>query len=327
MEKDKIMRSAHRESKLVVSINNMCDLLQQYRSMRRFSLYNQSPWVAGGDMAAILGNAQLLGLFLLRNQGIFGFFLHLYNMLAGVGTVDRIEPLEALCDLSKEEVFLGDRPKKNYAAVVFRFNGGPAIITEELRRPSKTRAVGMSKKTESRLDPLRISMFINQFFCGSRLDDFQVGKFSASLKVKSSRKSSNIGKFEDVFHRFSEYPKLVDCMEELLKKDFAGTLPIATLNCFKAYRLCLEVWKEISIECSAVGEVSEGFTDWSGLHPQEVMGNIHTGMIWHISTAKMIDMWMGTSKGTVEFDDSRPLQVMSAAITKIWGGKKTDEFV
>jgi hypothetical protein len=168
-QEDEVMATAHGdfgESELVPVLEKSYALLEQYRSMKRFSLCHQSPWVAGGDMSAILANAQLPGMEFIRNQGMFGYSLHMYNTLAELGTINRIEPLEALCDIFTQEVFLGSRPKKNYSNFLFPFNSTSAKQTEMLRRGklTKSRMSSMHKTTEARLDPFKVSVSINQFY-------------------------------------------------------------------------------------------------------------------------------------------------------------------
>jgi hypothetical protein len=60
---------------------NFSDLLKTYCDRTELAIYDQAPWTAGGIFAAMLGHAQYIGLVLLRRQGIFGSFLHAYNML------------------------------------------------------------------------------------------------------------------------------------------------------------------------------------------------------------------------------------------------------
>jgi hypothetical protein len=148
-------------------------------------------------MHAIMGNAQLLGMKLLQNQGTFGCFLHLYNMLAGLAVIDRIDALEALCDLFTEQVFPGNRPKKNFSSMCFRFQGCPGHIPKGVKFPTKARFEKMNNTTKMRLDPLKTSVFINQFYCSSRLDKFQCTKLAEGTKVKFSRSLSDTGKFEN----------------------------------------------------------------------------------------------------------------------------------
>jgi len=90
LDEDDIVATAHASSELMDLTHNLRDLLKTYRSLRRFGFYHQSPWVGGGDMAAAMGNAQLLGLKLLQHQGVFGCFLHLYHMLAHLSAIKRI---------------------------------------------------------------------------------------------------------------------------------------------------------------------------------------------------------------------------------------------
>lgn len=101
----------------------------------------------------------------------------------------------------------------------------------------------MHTTTETRLDPLKAFVFVNQFYCSSRLDKFQCAKLAEGKNIKFSRHSSEAGKFDDVFSSFTDFSQLFHRMEALLAADFVGPLPLATLNCFKTYQMCLESWR------------------------------------------------------------------------------------
>jgi hypothetical protein len=162
----------------------------------------------------------------------------------------------------------------------------------------KARIDSMASRTEDRLDPLKISVFVNQFYCGARLDPFQFSKLAEGKNIKLSRNSSEAGQCDDVFNSFTEFSQLFRRMEALLEADFSGPLPIATLNCFKAYKMCLEVWKIISLHYMAAdgSGVPLEFADFADLERDAYVRNIHSSSFYHLTSASIVDKMMKTAK-------------------------------
>jgi hypothetical protein len=92
-----------------------------------FDVYGQSPWVVGSALGSILGNMQILGLTLFCT-GVFGIFLHMYNMLSQICAVPKIDALEAFCNLFLDDVFMGSRPTKNFSNILHRLDGAHPYI-------------------------------------------------------------------------------------------------------------------------------------------------------------------------------------------------------
>jgi hypothetical protein len=99
LEEDSALKGLHDAFHTVAEMRNLVDMLDTFRATPRFDMYNQSPWAAGSTMSAIVGNAQALGLSNLVRKGVFGSFLHMYNMLQQIGAIEKIEVLEDLCTL------------------------------------------------------------------------------------------------------------------------------------------------------------------------------------------------------------------------------------
>jgi hypothetical protein len=147
-------------------------------------LYNQSPWVASNAAVAVPGNVRLLGLMLLRNEGIFGCFLHMYNMLAQLSIIPKIPVLEDLCELFLDEAFMGTRPTEKFSNILLRFNKAPARLYERKGIPTMSTWRDAGQKCEERIDPLKVSVFLNLFFRASRFDTYTFGKLAADMKLK-----------------------------------------------------------------------------------------------------------------------------------------------
>jgi hypothetical protein len=119
-------------------------------------------------------------------------------------------------------------------------------------------------------------------------------------------------------------------METLLEADFSGPLPIATLNCFKAYKMCLEVWKIISLHYMAAdgSGVPLEFADFADLERDAYVRNIHSSSFYHLTSASIVDKMMKTAKkGKVDFSEMGALRVMGNAIVEVWGKSGVEEFV
>jgi hypothetical protein len=105
---------------------------------------------------------------------------------------------------------------------------------------------GALQKAEERLDPSGVTVFLNQFLYAGRLGYYAFDSLSARAKVKTPRNLNYFARFEHVLISFPDFTNLYQHMQELLMEGSEGTLPLAKLNCFKAYMMCLEVWADIS---------------------------------------------------------------------------------
>jgi hypothetical protein len=275
-------------------------------------------------MSAILGNAQILGLTLLSQEGFFGTFLHVYNMLVEIHMLPRMEPWEAMCKLFLDEVFMGSRPEKNFTPILLRFYSASSLAVKASRNPVHAQMREVRSKTKSRINPLNISVFINQFFLSSHIDEFQTGKLAANLNIKCPRSSSSFSKWEELYTKFGNFSKFFHRMQEQLEDEFAGELSIAKLNCFRVYKMCLEVWKIITLHHSTPLHIMGDLERL--MHPAYPV-DLFADLLFHLRAATTVDGVKKHSTGTVDFTDSLPLKVMSDVIVKVWGGKPMEEFV
>lgn len=154
-------------------------------------------------------------------------------------------------------------------------------------------------------------------------------KLAEGKNLKFSRNLSNAGKFEDVLNSFTDFSQFFRRMEALLAADFAGTLPIVTLNCFKAYKMCLESWRIIALHYGDEEGASlpEELMATAGLKPEKYARNIHSGSFYHLTAAAAVDDRTKKVKDTVSFADCEWPKVMGDAIVKVWGGSKAEDFV
>ncbi|KAK3622517.1 hypothetical protein LTR56_022146 [Elasticomyces elasticus] len=88
--------------------------LETFTGTARFDLYYQMPWTAGMQLSETLYGALEFGVALCRTRGIFGQMLHTPSSPL----------LEQLCDLFIDQIFLGERPKKNFQNILLRSIGG-----------------------------------------------------------------------------------------------------------------------------------------------------------------------------------------------------------
>jgi hypothetical protein len=170
IEKDTFQKSHRIDGHEAELLRNVSELLKRFTCTNCFDLYHQSPWVAGSNMSAILGNAPALGLIMLGRQGIFVRMLHMYNMLQKLGIIKDVQLLELLCNLFVKEVFLGSRPNQKFDTIQNRSLGGSLVWSGTRNGPSFLAPPKVCithdgnreiKILEQRWDPLEVSPFVN----------------------------------------------------------------------------------------------------------------------------------------------------------------------
>jgi hypothetical protein len=100
------------------------EYLERYTKEVWFDLYYQSPWTAGSHMVEILHASIDTGVRLFHSRGTVAAVLHVYNALRQLKSIDQISLLDELCEVFRDEIFLGSLPKENFNSCFRRFLGG-----------------------------------------------------------------------------------------------------------------------------------------------------------------------------------------------------------
>jgi hypothetical protein len=231
LEKDSALKGVHDAFHTVAEMRNLVDMLDTFRATPRFDMYNQSPWAAGPTMSAIISNAQALGLSNLVRKGLFGSFLHMYNMLQQMGAIEKVEVLEDLCKLFTQEVFVGQRPKSNFASILSRFKGatpthfkGGGGHTSMIFTPHENN-MDTHIKVEERIYPRTTSLFVSQFLTDYRFDTHTVDVLISKMNLRIPRDAPDRTKILALFGHHEKYIKSVTQLRKLLLEEFTGRLP------------------------------------------------------------------------------------------------------
>jgi hypothetical protein len=312
------------EDRDMVLLRDVSELLRRFTSINRFDLYHQSPWVAGSNMSAILGNAQFLGLIVLAREGVFGMMLHMYNMLLQLSIVENIPLLELLCDLFLKEIFLGSRPARRFTSVQNRFLGGSLKWNGKRNKPGYVAPPIQFKgryrfaKVEQRLNPISLSPFIYFSMSGGKPDQ----TFWAKIAFKGEKPLATPQMcMENLFIKHS-VSETVEIVTKLLECDFIGAFPLAKLNCFKIYQLTLDIWDKIS---QAYCTLDSGPEELEPLTIPRSLG-LATARCFQMTTMVNVDARMMHKHHAAKIKDHSALILMRDVFLEVCEGKKVEDF-
>ncbi|KAF2653049.1 hypothetical protein K491DRAFT_22262 [Lophiostoma macrostomum CBS 122681] len=322
--KDDFVAGSH-NSDMLMRIVHFSSALRAFALEPLFDIYYQCPWVAGSQMSAMLGEAQQIGMHMLDQKGIFGGVLHLYNMIRQVGVkCPKVPILEALCDLFCNEVFMDrSRPSDKFSVRHQRFLGGRL---ERLNgRGWACLSLGRPKEdmdfTKQRINGPDVSLFVEQH----EGNDALWGRIAEGvIKPRHSKKSKGIT-FDDLF-RSLPLQRTIRKAGTLVEPEFFGTFPVAKINCFRVYKMCLEIWKAITIKYCAPGGIPKEFRSHTFLHHANEE-YITSGITLHRLTAIDVDKRMQHKDMAAKLKKHSSLRMMRDAIVGVCGDQKLEEFL
>jgi hypothetical protein len=228
-------------------------MLPDFRKTSRFDMYHQSPWVAGSTLSAILGNAQMLGISYLGSEGIFGSFLHAYNMPVSIGMLEKIDVLEYLCSLFLKEAFMGLRPNNNFSTNLFRFGG--AKLTQ--LNSSKKHVLFMPNSVVARESAENVS---TQPRCHSSSIVGLRQHFRARDRRKACQRHGDQAHGQCIVPVQGQRPHRLQrgilgdttACAEAPHGGIYWALAHREAHCFKVYELVLQVWKEVTAKFTVI---------------------------------------------------------------------------
>ncbi|KAK5714859.1 hypothetical protein LTR17_016969 [Elasticomyces elasticus] len=231
--------------------------LEIFTGTARFDLYYQMPWTAGMQLSETLYGALEFGVALCRTRGIFGQMLHVYNVARHFDKTPSSPLLEQLCDLFIDQIFLGERPKKNFQNILLRSMGGDlqsrAKTSKNGRKDREGKFhIGAPKSLmDGAEDNKRLQAYEWSFFDelrGASPAFYGNGEFYAKLftdrrakKVTEKQRMNMEQKMHDM-----PYALTLERIKDAAMPEFTGPFPVAKINYFKLYELACEVLTEIA---------------------------------------------------------------------------------
>lgn len=233
--------------------------LQSFMTERVFDLFSQTPWVAGSQMLEILEATFYYGLKLTSYRHYVGSILHTYNVLTKIGGMRPVPLLERLTTVLQDVVFCGSRPSQNFNSCFVRFMGG--------RIRFHTRAGPHHRKDHQYNWNLQLPRRRDSCDTGLRteLNDtrFTYEKVSLLHHIKAHkyvlceplwrqvRKRVDIDEEEEMQNPGnrrrtssacpSTASRRLEGMHEGAMSEFQGDFPVAKINFFAVYLLCVRI--------------------------------------------------------------------------------------
>lgn len=226
----------------------VCDLqrkLRGYVQEKRFDLYYQAPWVAAGHIIEILHWSMYEGIYLCCQSNYVAAVLHLYNALRKVSPqMQRVAWLDQMCGIFNESLFPGSVPNSNFSSV-FRRSGGGRLL-------KKSDSHGHNRFQFSRGNPLfserpaacnRLSLFYSQHTMDYQLAQDLLMQLSEGRKIERptpSQLKAALQKFNSTV-----FPVTMDKIKDAVLPELQGDLPIAQIDYFAVFRICIQVLEEL----------------------------------------------------------------------------------
>jgi hypothetical protein len=120
-------------------------------------------------------------------------------------------------------------------------------------------------------------------------------------------------------------PELVDEMKALLGREFSGPFPLAKLNCFKVYKLTLDIWEKLAQAYCALDEAPPEF---GGFLPRPRFGQSGLGVGVHLQMFTIMDVSqrMMYKYHAAKIKEHSALLLMRDAFVKMCEGLKVEDF-
>ena len=238
---------------------------QYFMKAKIFDLYSQAPWVSGSHIIEMLNALFHHGLRLFNYRTYICSILHVYNVLNQLTGLQPIFLFEKLvAGAMGEVVFPGGRPRLNYTACYTRSIGGRLrfgshksrrhSLAVPLRAAKATAGFSVSRceaDTDHRFKIEKISLLHcikNQRYHPTssqlqRIIEFDNNKARESYGSKAAkwearddcRRNMQDGDISSI------NMKSLQNLEDIVGSELAGTYPVAALNSFAIYRVCVDI--------------------------------------------------------------------------------------
>ncbi|EOD43893.1 putative amidohydrolase 3 protein [Neofusicoccum parvum UCRNP2] len=307
------------------------DRLKALLHEKRLDLYSQSPWTGGQQMVQILGYALEAGLSLCNQRGIVGTVLHGYNLVQQLTKEPTKNPLlDALSDLFLEPVFLGRLPTSNYQSIWLRFLGG-GVDKKNIRGkdgkkftitlPKRPRDSNNSADFQKRIDAFNLSLFHNLY------DSNWMGGPNFWAQVFTDRKKKTASKQEmlemDMKLHKKPFGHALEMMSGVVVSEFNSSFPIAKVNFFAVYMICVDILVEIAKRASENPPKELVWARDAGIHDTNVDAAAGFGFMALV----LMDIDMRVGKGLQsKVSEHSGLRIVQDSINHVWAEKKLEDF-
>ena len=219
--------------------------LRGYVQEKRFDLYYQAPWVAAGHIIEILHLSMYEGIYLCCESNYVAAVLHLYNALRKVSAqMQRVAWLDQMCGIFDKSLFPGSIPKTNFSSVFRRSGGGRLLkISDSHGRNYFQLSRGNPLFSERPAACHRLSLFYSQHMMDYQLTQDLLMQLSEGRHIEHPTP----GQLEAAFEKFNStvFPVTMDKIKDAVLPELQGDLPIARIDYFAVFRICIQVLEEL----------------------------------------------------------------------------------
>ncbi|KAF4304050.1 putative amidohydrolase 3 protein [Botryosphaeria dothidea] len=304
------------------------DRLKAFMQEKRLDLYSQSPWTGGQQMVQILAYALEAGLSLCNQRAIVGTVLHGYNLVQQLLTEQTKNPLlDALSDLFIDAVFMGRLPTSNYQSIWLRFLGG-GVEKKNLRgKDGKKFAITLPKRPKDSDFQKRIEAFNHSLFHDLYASDWRGNPgFWAQIFSNKTRKTASKQEMIDMDAKLHKNPwgQALEKMSAVVVSEFNTSFPIARVNFFAVYMICVDMLTEIARRAVENPPKELGWARDAGINDTNVDAAAGFGFM----ALLLMDIESRLSKGAKSnMAEHSGLRIVKESIDHIWGEKKLEEFL
>ncbi|KAF4904485.1 hypothetical protein CGCVW01_v013025 [Colletotrichum viniferum] len=212
----------------VKTAEDLLHSLEEYIEERRWDVYHRAPWTAGCHVNEILYHASLIGLMLFNGFEIIPAALHLYNVLRrSVVKLDEIPVFEDLCEFFREPVFYGMLPTTKF------------LTNHHCSLYYNWRDTMPGNCTPQRRPYYRESLFVNQHHSNHILN-YETVAMLHGIEGEEPFKESQRARLRSL-HRNMSIDSYLEKAEIMARKEFEGPHPVANIDYFAIFNLCIEV--------------------------------------------------------------------------------------
>ncbi|OQD86613.1 hypothetical protein PENANT_c007G04773 [Penicillium antarcticum] len=195
--------------------------VQAYVEERRFDLYYQAPWTAGGHMVEILHWSIYEGINLCCENNYVNAVLQLHNTLRNVNPqMKRVRWLDQMCDVFTNALFMGTLPKRTFS-FAFRRSAGAQLVKS------------------SRMFYQPTKQFVVRLYLGNQVNDPTPSQIKEALHQINS----------------TIWTVTMEKVKEAMSAKFQGDAPIAKIDFFAVFRACIKILEDL---CTHLGHNTRG---------------------------------------------------------------------
>jgi hypothetical protein len=218
--------------------------LRDYVQEKRFDLYHQAPWIAASHMIEILYSSMYEGVYLCCQSNYVAAVLHLYNALRRVNPqMPQVIWLDEMCDVFHRSLFPGSIPNANFVSVFRRSVGGNLQKIHDSHGRSQFQISRGTVFSHRHAACHRLSLFYSQHMMDYQPTDDLLVQLCEGRQISHPTTSQ----LKSASKQFSstEFTVTLDRIKEAVLPELQGDLPIARIDFFSVFSLCIKILKEL----------------------------------------------------------------------------------